>query len=59
MDILLNLVPDIDEKSLQFAGQNVQANGLQNRIKLLQTQASDPLLPLDKMGFERQAQRLS
>ncbi|PVH88060.1 DUF890 domain protein [Cadophora sp. DSE1049] len=43
---------DIDEKSLQFAKQNVQDNGLQSRIKLLQSQPEEPLLPLDKMGFE-------
>ncbi|TVY38439.1 U6 small nuclear RNA (adenine-(43)-N(6))-methyltransferase [Lachnellula subtilissima] len=43
---------DIDEKSMQFAKTNVQQNGLQNRIKLLQTQKSDPLLPLDMMKFE-------
>ncbi|CZR64816.1 related to DUF890 domain protein [Phialocephala subalpina] len=43
---------DIDEKSLQFARQNVQDNGLQNRIKLLKTLSTDSLLPLDKMGFE-------
>ncbi|TVY54920.1 U6 small nuclear RNA (adenine-(43)-N(6))-methyltransferase [Lachnellula cervina] len=43
---------DIDEKSMQFAKTNVQQNGLQNRIKLLQTQKSDPLLPLDIMKFE-------
>ncbi|CZT12009.1 hypothetical protein WAI453_003291 [Rhynchosporium graminicola] len=43
---------DIDEKSFQFAKQNVQDNGLQNRIKLLQTHPEDPLLSLDKMGFE-------
>lgn len=44
---------DIDDKSLQFAKQNVKDNNLQNRIKLLQTQPDDPLLPLDKMGFEK------
>lgn len=44
---------DIDEKSMQFAKTNVQQNGLQNRIKLLQTQKSDPLLPLDIMKFEK------
>lgn len=48
---------DIDEKSLQFAGQNVQANELQNRIKLLQTRATDPLLPLDKMKLEKRVLR--
>ena len=46
-------ISDIDEKSMQFAKTNVQQNGLQNRIKLLQTQKSDPLLPLDMMKFER------
>ncbi|TVY88996.1 U6 small nuclear RNA (adenine-(43)-N(6))-methyltransferase [Lachnellula willkommii] len=43
---------DIDEKSMQFAKTNVQQNGLQNRIKLLQTQKSDPLLPLDIMNID-------
>ena len=45
--------PDIDEKSIQFAKKNVQENGLQNRIKLLQTKPDEPLLPLDNMGIER------
>jgi 23S rRNA (adenine1618-N6)-methyltransferase len=48
-----NIDLDIDEKSLQFARQNVEANHLQNRIKLLQTSSKDPLLPLDNMGFEK------
>ncbi|TAQ89711.1 hypothetical protein B7494_g1974 [Chlorociboria aeruginascens] len=43
---------DIDEKSLQFARENVQINGLQNRIKLLQTRPDGPLLPLDILKFE-------
>ncbi|KAH8678581.1 hypothetical protein BGZ60DRAFT_401371 [Tricladium varicosporioides] len=43
---------DIDEKSMEFARKNVLQNQLQNRIKLLQTQKSDTLLPLDKIGFE-------
>jgi len=43
---------DIDEKSIQFAKKNVQENGLQNRIKLLQTKPDEPLLPLDNMGIE-------
>jgi 23S rRNA (adenine1618-N6)-methyltransferase len=50
---LLTVTSDIDEKSLKFARQNVQKNGLQSRIKLLKTQFSDPLLPLDKVGFEK------
>jgi len=49
----LTVAPDIDEKSMPFAKTNVQKNGLQNRIKLLQTQKSDPLLPLDIIKFER------
>ena len=48
----LNLL-DIDDKSIQFAKQNVQENGLQSRIKLLQTQPADSLLPLDKMKLEK------
>ena len=47
-----NLILDIDGKSLQFARQNVQANNLHERIKLLQTKSDGPLLPLDIMGFE-------
>ncbi|TVY75657.1 U6 small nuclear RNA (adenine-(43)-N(6))-methyltransferase [Lachnellula suecica] len=43
---------DIDDKSMQFAKTNVQLNSLQNRIKLLQTQKPDPLLPLDMMKFQ-------
>ncbi|KAK2624382.1 hypothetical protein QTJ16_006332 [Diplocarpon rosae] len=43
---------DVDDRSFEFAKQNVLANGLQNRIKLLHTQPDGPLLPLDKMGFE-------
>jgi hypothetical protein len=48
-----NSILDIDGKSLQFARQNVQANNLHERIKLLQTKSDGPLLPLDIMGFEQ------
>ena len=48
-----NSILDIDGKSLQFARQNVQANNLHERIKLLQTKSGGPLLPLDIMGFEQ------
>jgi 23S rRNA (adenine1618-N6)-methyltransferase len=48
-----NSILDIDGKSLQFARQNVQANNLHERIKLLQTKPDGPLLPLDIMGFEQ------
>lgn len=46
---------DIDQKSIQFATRNVQDNGLQTRIKILQTQATDQLLAvaLDKLGLEK------
>jgi 23S rRNA (adenine1618-N6)-methyltransferase len=44
---------DVDEKSMQFAKQNVNSNGMQKRVKLLQTQKSDRLLPLDTMGFDK------
>jgi predicted O-methyltransferase YrrM len=53
MEYVTDLYIDINEKSFQFASQNVQLNGLQNRIKLLQTQPDDPLIPLDAMGFEK------
>jgi 23S rRNA (adenine1618-N6)-methyltransferase len=49
----INIDLDIDEKSLQSARQNAEINNLQNRIKLLQTSSKDPLLPLDKLGFEK------
>ena len=49
--LLMNV--DIDDKSFQFATQNVKLNGLQSRIKILQTQADGPLIPLDIMGFEK------
>lgn len=38
---------------MQFAKTNVQQNALQNRIKLLQTQKNDALIPLDMMTFEK------
>lgn len=44
---------DTDEKSMEFAKQNVQQNGLETRIKLLKTQNNGPLLPLDIMKIER------
>ncbi|KAG0646343.1 U6 small nuclear RNA (adenine-(43)-N(6))-methyltransferase [Hyphodiscus hymeniophilus] len=43
---------DIDDKSLRFARQNIQINGLKNRIKLYQSKPDGPLLPLDSLGFE-------
>ena len=54
---IANETSDVDEKSLQFARKNVQANSLQERIKLLQTKLDGPLLPLDTMGFEEYGPR--
>ena len=51
--LALILITDIDDKSLQFARQNVQINGLQNRIKLHRSKHGGPLLPLDDLGFEK------
>lgn len=48
-----NTDADIDDKSLQFARQNIQENRLQNRIKLLQTKPNDPLLPLDVVKLDQ------
>jgi 23S rRNA A1618 N6-methylase RlmF len=45
LKILAYVNADTDEKSLEYARKNVQANGLQNRIKLLRTQP-DSLLSL-------------
>jgi len=44
---------DIDEQSLQFANRNVLENGLQTRVKLLQTQSNGPLVPLDILGVQK------
>lgn len=44
---------DIDDKSFEFAKRNIEANKLQNRIKLLKTTVDDPLIPLDVMKFEK------
>jgi tRNA1(Val) A37 N6-methylase TrmN6 len=49
---MADFVSENNEKSLQFARQNVQKNKLQQRIKLLQTSAESPLLPLDQMKLE-------
>lgn len=54
-----DLGPDIDEKSLQYAKQNVEDNNFQQRIKLLQTKVNGPLLPLDELGLQRYGMRLS
>lgn len=50
---IANPALDIDEKSFNFAKQNVEANNLQHRIKLLHNSPDGPLLPLDAMRFEK------
>ena len=44
---------DIDDKSIQFALDNVQRNNLQSRIKILPTLKDGPLLPLDLFQIEK------
>lgn len=44
---------DIDAHSLTHAQQNIETNNLTTRIKLTQTQPSDPLIPLAKLGVSR------
>lgn len=43
---------DIDEKSLGYAKKNVQANGLESRIRLLKRKPEDPLIPLEELGLD-------
>ncbi|KAF7903260.1 uncharacterized protein EAF01_006309 [Botrytis porri] len=41
---------DIDDRSIAFARTNVQNNGLQTRIQLIQTKSKGPLIPLDQIA---------
>jgi len=43
---------DIDRHSLTYARKNVEANGLGKRIRLAQTTAEGPLIPLDTMPMD-------
>ena len=49
----LNCATDIDEKNLEYARSNVIRNNLKPRIRPLRTKSTDPLIPLDALGFER------
>jgi tRNA1(Val) A37 N6-methylase TrmN6 len=51
-------VVDMDEKSLEFARENVRSNAMERRIKLLKTERSGPLIPLDELGFEKYISRV-
>jgi 23S rRNA A1618 N6-methylase RlmF len=44
---------DIDEKNIKFAKQNVLANDLKAKIRLMQMKADDHLIPFDMLGIER------
>lgn len=43
---------DIDDHSLTYARQNVEANGLKDRIRLNKTKAEESLVPLDAIGLD-------
>lgn len=43
---------DIDQHSLDYARRNVEANGLEKRIKLALSTSESPLIPLDAMRIE-------
>ena len=43
---------DIDQHSLDYAKKNVDANGLNKRIKLALSTPDSPLMPLEKLGIE-------
>ncbi|KAK0746869.1 hypothetical protein B0T18DRAFT_412668 [Schizothecium vesticola] len=44
---------DIDAKSLGYAKRNVQLNGLESRIRVLDRKPEDALVPLGHVGVER------
>jgi 23S rRNA (adenine1618-N6)-methyltransferase len=43
---------DIDTKNLSYAKKNIRVNGLDGRIRLLERNADDPLIPLDDAGIQ-------
>ncbi|KAK5116598.1 hypothetical protein LTR85_009223 [Meristemomyces frigidus] len=43
---------DIDQHSLEYARKNVEANGMNKRIKLMLSTSDSPLIPLDAMKME-------
>ena len=44
---------DSDEKSFQYATENILANDLKSRIRPLKTNQSGPLIPLDDLGIKK------
>ncbi|KAJ5702728.1 hypothetical protein N7488_010276 [Penicillium malachiteum] len=43
---------DIDENNIETARANVELNGLESRISILQTSSSGPFFPLNRLGTE-------
>jgi len=56
---LTDYSPDVDDKSIKFAKNNITLNSLQDRIKPVQTKPDGPLIPLDLLGFEKYAQSMT
>ena len=44
--------PDIDTKSLSYAKKNIEVNGLQDRIRLVERKVEDTLVPLGEAGIQ-------
>ncbi|KAK3903392.1 hypothetical protein C8A05DRAFT_43379 [Staphylotrichum tortipilum] len=43
---------DIDSRSLSYARENIQLNGMEDRIRFLERRPDDPLLPLGDQGIQ-------
>jgi 23S rRNA A1618 N6-methylase RlmF len=52
-----NTRPDIDEKNIKSARENVTRNKLKSRVRIVKTKADDPLIPLKAIGVERYVKR--
>lgn len=48
-----NMVSEIDERSLQYARENVARNNLKTSVRLVKTKPNDPLIPLGALGLDR------
>ena len=46
---------DIDAKNLEWAAANVKRSGFNSRVRVIPTQPSDPLLPLDQLKISQSA----
>lgn len=46
-------VIDIDPNNIRTAQQNVALNGLESRIRIMESSSDGPLFPLEKLGHER------